>query len=115
MVARRPSRQIEGADYGDVVSDVAQARELAVAVRLAARTVPDATCLRRSLVLHDLLCRHGIANEIRFGVRPGSLDGERQPYQFHAWVVAGGEVVSESPRYVDGFVPFDAIEPGMFS
>ena len=84
----------------------ARARELAGVVRLAAVFVPDATCLRRALVLRHLLRRQGIAAEAKIGARP-----EPDGLAFHAWVEVDGEVVSEPGRRVEGFVPLDVNDP----
>lgn len=67
------------------------ARDLAFVVRIAARFVPDATCLRQALVLRHLLAREHVPSLIRLGVRRP----EGSELGFHAWVEVDGEVVSE--------------------
>ncbi|MGI9615893.1 MAG: lasso peptide biosynthesis B2 protein [Acidimicrobiales bacterium] len=76
------------------------ARELGFVVRLTARLVPDATCLRRALVLRYLLGRRGIPSVIRLGVRPGTAG---EDLAFHAWVEVQDEVVSEQPKLIAGY------------
>lgn len=75
------------------------ARDLAFVVRIAARLIPDATCLRQALVLRHLLAREHISSTIRLGVhRP-----EGSELGFHAWVEVDGEVVSELQAAVAGY------------
>ncbi len=93
----------------DLVEDEARRRatDLASVVRLMARVVPDATCLRQALVLRHLLGRSGIPSEVVLGVRQAP-DGAMA---FHAWLTAHGEVVSEPARLIDGFVVLDSGRP----
>jgi len=73
------------------------ARELAFIVRLAARVIPDATCLRKGLVLQHLLTGRGVPASIRFG----AMKALSEPtLSFHAWVEVDGQVVSEEPQAV---------------
>lgn len=90
------------------VDPVGTARGVAFAVRAAARPVPDASCLRTSLVLRHLLRRHGIPSAVRLGVRPDPDGGE---YAFHAWVDVDGEVVSEPAWSVADFVVLSGEDP----
>ncbi len=70
------------------------------AVSVAAGFVPGATCLVRSLVARDMLCRAGHTAELRLGVNPRV----ERPLQAHAWlecegrVLLGGEDVSTYTR-----------------
>lgn len=93
-------------DPAAAAAGAVRARELAEVVRTAAVFVPDATCLRRALVLRHLLRRQGIATAVQIGVRP-----EGGGLAFHAWVEVDGEVVSEPAGRVEGFVPLDVNDP----
>jgi Transglutaminase-like superfamily len=101
---RSDPRRPRGRGDGDSASVVG---ELAYVVRAAARIVPDATCLRRSIVLRHLLAQEGIASTVRLGVRPGPGGG----LSFHAWVVVDETVVSEPERLVADYVVLDAGHP----
>ena len=81
-------------------ADVAWAREVAFAVRQVARLVPDATCLRRTLVHRRLLARKGVPSTVVTGVRR-DVDDE---LAFHAWLEVASEVVSEPPVSVAAYV-----------
>jgi hypothetical protein len=85
-----------------------QALELAYVVRAAARVAPDATCLRRALVLRHLLGRAGIASTVQLGVRTAP---DTDQLAFHAWVVVGDTVVSEPAGAVAGFVVLSSGQP----
>ena len=52
------------------------------------------TCLRRSLTLQKMLTSHGIASELKIGVR--KEDGELQA---HAWIEYQGEPIGE-PEFI---------------
>jgi hypothetical protein len=75
------------------------------AVRSAERTVATAAalypgralCLEQSLVLYYLLRRQGIAVTYRQGVLP-------HPFQAHAWIEYGGEVISDVPEHAKQFM-----------
>lgn len=84
----------------------ATALELAMLVRHVARLVPDATCLRRALVLRRLLTDEGVPSRVHLGARPDE-DGSMT---FHAWVTVDGRVVSEAERLVAGYVELDSGE-----
>lgn len=81
-------------------STVATARQLGFIVRLAGRLFPDATCLRKALVLRYLLTRWNIPSVIRFGVR---RDADGVALVFHAWVEVNAKVVSELPTLVSSY------------
>lgn len=76
-------------------------RELAKVVRIAARLIPDSTCLRKSLVLQRLLADRGILGVLKLGVTDGptgSITGSS--LTFHAWLEVDDVVVSEPPESV---------------
>jgi hypothetical protein len=74
------------------------------AVRAAAHTVATAAalypgrarCLEQSLVLYYLLRRRGVALRYRQGVMP-------HPFQAHAWVEYGGEVITDVAEHAAQF------------
>lgn len=84
--------------------DVTRAQELATVVRLAGRAVPDATCLRRALVLRHLLGGPGSGATVRLGAKADPASGA---LAFHAWVTLDGAVVSEPASAVAGFVELE--------
>lgn len=90
---------------------LAEIQLLGEAVNIAARHTPfHATCLTRSLLLGWLLRRHGVASELRIGVRlpQGQLDA-------HAWVECDGVPVNDRPDIADDFAPFDhVVSPSAF-
>lgn len=59
-------------------------------------------CLARSLTLARVLGRRGVKTEVRIGVRTedGTLSG-------HAWVECRGRPVTDDPRSLEPFLPFD--------
>ena len=68
--------------------------EIVRGVDLAARLQPlRRKCLRRALVLQHLLREHGVATEIRFGVRRTQAGGEG--IEAHAWLERDGIPVGE--------------------
>jgi len=70
-------------------------------VDLAARHhVRPMGCLRRSLVLQALLKGHGLATDLRIGVRK---EGDR--LQAHAWLEQAGQPLFEPPETRDRFAP----------
>lgn len=84
------------------------AREIAWAVEASARHAPyRANCLHQSLLVWWLLRRHGLASEIRIGVR---RDGEA--LQAHAWVECDGRTLIDAADGQQRFTAFDrAISP----
>jgi hypothetical protein len=54
--------------------------------------VKRAPCLQRSAVATRLLRRHGVAAELVIGYRP-------IPFESHAWVEVGGQIVNDRPQY----------------
>lgn len=102
------------ADRGPVDTEaVERAERCGQLVRLAAIAIPDATCLRKSLVHRELLKRAGVPASIRFGALPAADDGAGAML-FHAWVEVDGQVVSEPPAAVAGFVPLDGSDQPWF-
>jgi hypothetical protein len=82
------------------------------AVKVTERTVATAAalypgrarCLEQSLVLYYLLRRHGIAVIYRQGVSP-------RPFQAHAWIEYGGEVVNDVAEHAKQFVRLPDLLP----
>jgi hypothetical protein len=67
------------------------------AVATAAALYPGrALCLEQSLVLYCLLRRRGVEVKYRHGVIP-------HPFQAHAWVEYGGEVITDVAEHVTVF------------
>jgi len=70
-----------------------EAQRAAAMVNAAAwRSLYDATCLRRSLVLWWLLRRRGIDSSVRIGVRT-----EAAEFYSHAWVEFEDTVINDAP------------------
>jgi hypothetical protein len=74
--------------------------------RAAARTPVSAPCLTRSLALARLLRLHGLAAEIRIGLRRagGRLAG-------HAWVEHHGALVGDDASFVGRFTTLTPARP----
>lgn len=79
--------------------DRAGVHEIAWAVRLASRYVPQATCLVQALAAQILLGRHGHAGEVHIGV---ALDA-KLGFRAHAWVESQGEVLVGGSEELDGY------------
>jgi hypothetical protein len=77
----------------------AGAVEIALAVRLAGRYVPRATCLVQAFAAQILLGRHGHPAEVHIGV---ALDGG---FQAHAWVKSGGAVLIGGAEEAGKYAP----------
>lgn len=78
-------------------------RRVSYCVDAAARQLPvRSSCLTRSLVLHGLLLRRGLASEVRVGVRlaDGRLDA-------HAWVESAGAPLNDAPDVGERYAAFD--------
>lgn len=87
--------------YGPDIAD--RARTIAKMEEAAARHLPIVpNCLEKSLALWWLLRRRHIPADLRIGVRK---DGGR--LEAHAWVEAGGAVLSESGDEHVHFVPLE--------
>ena len=89
---------------------IRRAEDLGAVVRATARFVSDATCLRKSVALRQLLKGDGTPATVRLGVMPDIDGDDRQTpaFRFHASVEVGGRVVSEAPDSVAGFAAFEA-------
>jgi hypothetical protein len=57
-------------------------------------------CLEQSMALYFLLRRHGVAAELRFGMRT-------MPFAAHAWVMHGGVPVNEELEQLQQFAVFE--------
>jgi hypothetical protein len=57
-------------------------------------------CLEQSMALYFLLRRHGVAAELRFGVR-------MMPFAAHAWVLHRGVPVNEELEQLRQFAVFE--------
>jgi hypothetical protein len=81
------------------------AAQLARLVSIGARRGPfGSTCLVRSLALQWSLARHGIASELRVGVR--KVDGRLDA---HAWVERDGVALMEAGDVRERYAPFDSL------
>ena len=76
------------------------------AIRQASRHVPRATCLTQAITAQLLLLRYGIASELRLGVAKDAAGG----LQAHAWVEAGGLVVTGGDA-LERYVPLPGLDP----
>ena len=75
---------------------------LLVIFRLAARThVFNPACLPRSLALQRFLAQHGVASDLRLGMRRGP-----QGFEGHAWVEHLG-VPFDDPKRVRSYVALE--------
>lgn len=84
-------RSLPGAPPGDPAG-WARIETLTAAVAIASRHhLYPMKCLTRSLVLQRLLVRHGIASDLRIGVR--KQDGR---FGAHAWVECAGRPLAEA-------------------
>jgi hypothetical protein len=61
-------------------------------------------CLQRSLVGTVLLRTHGIDAELVIGHR-------QAPFQSHAWIEVGAQIVNDRPQYCRLFTPIERIRP----
>jgi hypothetical protein len=81
------------------------AKTIATMEAAAARHLPfKPNCLEQSLVLWWLLRRRGIPADLRIGVRK-----DEGNFQAHAWVEAGGAILSESGDEHIHFVPLEGV------
>lgn len=81
---------------------------LAVAgVRRAARPLPYATCLPRSLTLWWFLQRRGIQCDLRLGVRK-----EHEELKAHAWVEIGGVALNDRDDVRHRYSAFEILDLG---
>ena len=85
--------------------DVARARELGRLVGAVAGRIPGRpACLTCSITLWYLLQRRGLPAEVRLGVR--TAEG---PFQAHAWVECGGEVLNDEQDVGKLFAVFEKL------
>jgi Transglutaminase-like superfamily len=83
-------------------NDEAKTERLLAIFRLAGRThVFNPTCLPRSLALQRFLAQHGVASELRLGLRRG-----RNGFEGHAWVERRGVPFDDTKR-VGSYVPLE--------
>jgi hypothetical protein len=64
--------------------------------------VKRAPCLQRSAVTACLLRRHGVRAELVIGYRA-------LPFESHAWVEVGGQVVNDRPQYQKFFTVLERL------
>jgi hypothetical protein len=80
-----------------------EVRRLLAVFRLAGRTHPcNLTCLPRSLALQRFLAQHGVATELRLGMRRGP-----QGLEGHAWVEHQGGVPFDDTKRLQSYVPLE--------
>jgi len=80
-----------------------QTREITRIVgAVAARRPFRANCLVRSIVLKRLLARHGIAGQLRLGVK--KQGGE---FEAHAWIELGERPLNDDANVRQRFAPFE--------
>jgi hypothetical protein len=92
---------------GNAAMTLPDMQALGELVNIAARqTLGPETCLTRSLLLHWLLLRRGVENQLRIGVRlnQGALDA-------HAWVECEGIPVNDRPDVSLQFASFGDLVP----
>jgi transglutaminase superfamily protein len=94
-----------GSAPGPEERQLREARQMARSIRRAARLVPRARCLHRSLALLLWLRRRGMRAELRIGVRhPEPAGGPPGAgVEGHAWVEWGGVPVDDEPAVRDVF------------
>lgn len=91
------------AAIAEIPADAPDPRRISYCVDAAARQLPiRSSCLTRSLVLHALLLRRGLASEVRVGVRlsDGRLDA-------HAWVESAGAPLNDVPDVGERYAAFE--------
>lgn len=77
-------------------------KQLAWAVRTAARRTPGASCLVQALALQRLLSQQGHSSELHIGVARHD-----QSFEAHAWLTHRGEVLIGADRHEE-FTPLVA-------
>ncbi|MBE2261869.1 MAG: lasso peptide biosynthesis B2 protein [Burkholderiaceae bacterium] len=84
-------------------AEIADARDLARLAAIASRHgAVEATCLRRSLLLHGWLRRRGLRPALQLGVK------EREgSFQAHAWIELEGQRLLPSD---EGYKPFGRVD-----
>jgi hypothetical protein len=95
---QRVMRLVKSSGMRRSVDGECTSREVAWAVRLASRYVPDATCLPQAMTTYILLGRRGNPCCLRIGAVAAPQ------FEAHAWVECGGEVVLGGSAGLDRFV-----------
>jgi len=96
-------RQLDAKDFSPEEVIPRSAAAISMMAEAVARHLPfKPTCLEKSLALWWLLRRHRIPADLRIGVRK-----DAGSFEAHAWVEAGGAVLSESGDGNAGFVPLE--------
>ena len=98
---RERMRMVAGASDAEAVAD---ARADARVVLSLSRFVPGSRCLTRAIALTDALRARGVAARLRLGVRRVA------PFGAHAWVVVGGEPVTDAIEDLAAFAELDAAQ-----
>lgn len=70
----------------------------------ATHGVVRASCLLRSLAIWWWLRWRGVESQLRIGVNRQGAE-----LRAHAWVEAGGALINDNPRVVQGFAPFERV------
>lgn len=99
-LVRRVGRRRRTAD-GEVTWAEMERLHWLVAVAAGRHALP-VTCLRRSLVLRELLARRGVAADLRFGVHR-----DREDLAAHAWLEVDGRPLGERPETMASLVPLE--------
>jgi len=76
------------------------------AVKVASRYLPRTTCLTQALAVQALLARAGHDSRVEIGVAKDA----GKPFEAHAWVICGNQVVIGGPE-VARFARLTAWEP----
>ena len=98
-----PGRWLPGPQPAPAATDLATAREVAHAVRRAAR-LTGARCLAQALAARTMLARRGLQGEVAIGAASGG-----GPDRFHAWCTHAGLFVTGA--HPDRFHPFAPAGP----
>lgn len=76
-----------------VPAQVRKAADIGIIIRRVASRMPfNAVCLPQAMTGRWILARRGISSQIEIGSREG--DAGEEKYLFHAWLVAGNNVVT---------------------
>jgi len=109
LSVRRLQRVIVGGQHRparDPAGSAATIEKVQKLVEIAARNhLYPMQCLRRSLVLQQLLARRGIVTDLRFGVQrdAGILHA-------HAWLEHAGQPIGEHGDAASQFVPLASVQ-----
>ena len=77
------------------------------AVQVVSRYIPRATCLTQALAAQALLARSGYESKLVLGF----TKGEERPFEAHAWLEYGDQVVIGGPT-VERYTPIAAWDTG---